>query len=206
MLGHSLGGQLLGVLPHAEQVAAAVNVSAGSGFYRLNRGMWLQVRIFWFLAVPLLTPLFGYFPGKRLRMVGDLPAGVARQWRSWCLHPEYLVGRVPHARAAFERVRAPLLAWSFDDDTIITREAVQSLNGFYRNAPIDERHVQARVAGRHLGHFGFFAQRSREDFWTGTLDWLRARVAARASGADRAQDFLSEPARVASASPAAKPP
>jgi len=176
VLGHSLGGQLLGVLEHNARIAAAVNVTAGSGFYRLNRRMRLQVRIFWFVAVPLLTPLFGYFPGKRLRMVGDLPAGVARQWRSWCLHPDYVVGRVPAARAAFERLRAPLLAWSFDDDAIITREATQSLHRFFRNARIEHRHVAARELGRRIGHFGYFAEASRADLWPGTLAWLRAQV------------------------------
>lgn len=36
------------------------------------------------LASTLLTPMFGYFPGKRLGMVGDLPPGVIRQWTRWC--------------------------------------------------------------------------------------------------------------------------
>jgi hypothetical protein len=31
------------------------------------------------LAGPRATPLCDYFPGQRLRMVGDLPAGVMRQ-------------------------------------------------------------------------------------------------------------------------------
>jgi len=53
--------------------------------------MPLQVRLFWFVFVPILTPLLGYFPGKRLRMVGDLPAGVAWQWRRWCTHRDYLL-------------------------------------------------------------------------------------------------------------------
>ena len=178
LLGHSLGGQLLGLLPHNPRVAAAINVTAGSGYYRLNRRMAWQVRVFWFVAVPLLTPLFGYYPGKRLRMVGDLPAGVARQWRTWCLHPDYLVGHVPGARESFARVQAPLLAFSFEDDPIISREAVESLHRFYRNARLEHRHVDPRRDGAPgLGHFGFFAARSREACWRPALEWLRRQLA-----------------------------
>ena len=177
LLGHSLGGQLLGLLAHRQRVAAAINVTAGSGYYRFNRRMAWQVRVFWFLAVPLLTPIAGFFPGKRLRMVGDLPAGVARQWRTWCLHPDYLVGHVPGARESYARVQAALLAYSFEDDPIIPREAVESLHRFYRNARIEHRHVDPRREGiAPLGHFGFFHERSRETLWKPALDWLRAHV------------------------------
>jgi predicted alpha/beta hydrolase len=41
------------------------------------------------VAVPLLLPVFGYFPGKRLGMVGDLSAAAAWQWSRWCHHPEF---------------------------------------------------------------------------------------------------------------------
>jgi predicted alpha/beta hydrolase len=82
-LGHSLGGQVLGVLPDAGRVRAALTVTAGSGYYKLNDRMPLRVRILWFAAIPALTPLFGYFPGRSLRIVGDLPRGVAWQWRRW---------------------------------------------------------------------------------------------------------------------------
>ena len=47
------------------------------------------------LSAPVLTPLFGYFPGKALRMVGDLPAPAMRQWSRWCRHPEFAWGAEP---------------------------------------------------------------------------------------------------------------
>ena len=174
-LGHSLGGQILGVVPGNEKVRAAVTVTAGSGYYRFNDRMPLQVRIFWFLAIPLLTPLFGYFPGKSLRMVGDLPREVAWQWRRWCLHPEYLLAEGCGYREAFARVRAPILSYSFEDDPIITAPAIDSLHGFYRNARVERRHVRPL---HRIGHFGFFAEASRDSLWREALDWLRGSIAA----------------------------
>lgn len=175
LMGHSLGGQILGILPDNAGVRAAINVTAASGWYRYNDRIPIRVRIVWFLAMPLLTPLFGYFPGKRLRMVGDLPKGVADQWRRWCLHPEYVLSEGPRARAAFDRVTAPILSFSFEDDDIITRPAVESLNGFYRNARVEHRHVApADIGAKRIGHFGFFSERSRPNLWAQSVEWLQA--------------------------------
>jgi predicted alpha/beta hydrolase len=165
-LGHSLGGQLLGVLPHNHLVSAAVTVTAGSGWYRFNDRMPLRVRTFWFAAIPSLTPLFGYFPGRVLRMVGDLPAGVARQWRRWALHPDYIHSESPRVADSFARVQAPVTGYSFEDDPIITRPAIDDLHRRYTGALVVRRHVHPREAGRgSIGHFGFFSEASREGLW-----------------------------------------
>lgn len=173
VVGHSLGGQILGILPQPAQVRAALTVNAGSGWYRFNRDMWWRVRILWFAAVPLLTPLFGYFPGRRLRIVGDLPKGVALQWRRWCMHREYLLCEGERVREAFGRFRAPILAISFEDDEMITRAAVDEMHRHYRAAEVERRHLSPGEAGRRVGHFGFFAEASREGLWAPSLDWLR---------------------------------
>ena len=176
-LGHSLGGQLFGSVPEGARLDAFVTVTAGTGWYRHNDRMAWQVRFFWFVAIPLLTPLFGYFPGKRLRMVGDLPAGVARQWRRWALHPEYLLGEGEAMRGRFDAVRAPVLGYSFEDDAIITKPAVDQLHGFYRHARVERRHLAPGDAGRRrIGHFGYFQPESRDNLWRDTLAWLKERA------------------------------
>ena len=176
-LGHSLGGQLFGSVPEGARLDAFVTVTAGTGWYRHNDRMAWQVRFFWFVAIPLLTPLFGYFPGKRLRMVGDLPAGVARQWRRWALHPEYLLSEGEAMRGRFDAVRAPVLGFSFEDDAIITKPAVDQLHGFYRHARVERRHLAPGDAGRRrIGHFGYFQPESRDNLWRDTLAWLKERA------------------------------
>ena len=73
---------------------------------------------------------------------------------------------------------APILSYSFEDDSILTRAAVDSLDAFYTGAAITRRHVEPRdVAAQRIGHFGFFAERSRETLWRESLEWLRARLA-----------------------------
>ncbi len=177
VLGHSLGGQILGIAPSNASVRAALHVTAGSGYYGFNERMRLRVRFLWFVAIPLATRIAGYFPGRALGMIGDLPRGVALQWRRWCLHPEYLLAEGDAARAAFERVRCPILSWSFDDDAMLPRRAIESLNGFYRNARLEHRHrAPAEVGAQRIGHFGFFSERHGPALWAESLAWLRSAV------------------------------
>ncbi|MGZ5063361.1 MAG: alpha/beta hydrolase family protein [Usitatibacter sp.] len=177
-VGHSLGGQILGLARHGEDVRAIVNVTAGSGYYKLNEKMAVHVRVLWFVLMPLLLPLFGYFPGKRLRMIGDLPLGVAWQWRKWCLHPDYVLSEGGDAYARFARVKAPILSLSFTDDAMITRRAIGRVEESYPNARIDSRHVAPRDLGLgSIGHFGFFSQRMAGTLWKDSLEWLRAKAA-----------------------------
>ena len=174
VLGHSLGGQIIGIAPDNAQVAAVIGVTAGSGWYKHNERMRMEVRLLWYVFMPILTPLFGYFPGKSLRIVGDLPRGVADQWRRWCLHPDYLHGESAGTREAYRRLGAPMLSFSFEDDPMITRQAVDALNAFYTASAITRRHVApGEVGARRLGHFGYFAESSRDTLWSESLAWLR---------------------------------
>ena len=88
LLGHSLGAQLPGLLNNQHKVSGMLSVAAGSGYWRENAPQLKRIVFyFWFVLVPLATGLCGYFPGRKLRKVGDLPAGVVMQWRKWCLNP-----------------------------------------------------------------------------------------------------------------------
>jgi predicted alpha/beta hydrolase len=43
---------------------------------------------FWHVIVPLSVARHGYFAGRRIRAVDDLPHGVVAQWKRWCSHPD----------------------------------------------------------------------------------------------------------------------
>ncbi len=181
-MGHSLGGQVIGVTPGNEAVRASLHVTRGSGYYKLNDRMPIRVRLLWFVFMPLLTPIFGYFPGKALRMVGDLPRGVTWQWRRWCLHPDYLLSESAAWRAAMARFDAPVLSLSFEDDEINPKRAIDSLDAFYRT--VARRHIHPRDVGqRSIGHFGFFNEKCRDPLWMEALAWFRAQAGRGAEAA-----------------------
>lgn len=173
VVGHSFGGQALGLLPEPEQISAALVVGSQSGYWRhwpaLGRAwVWPAAHF----ALPALARLRGYFPGSRLGFGEDLPQGVAIEWASWCRHPRYLVGALG-VDESYRRVRAPLRAYAISDDRFAPRSAVLALLELYPNAKSEVRDVQPREVGvKRLGHFGFFREAFRDSLWREAADWL----------------------------------
>jgi len=170
-VGHSLGGQILGFLPNRERIAKAITVATGSGYW-LENAPALRYRVWWlwYFVAPLALALYGYFPGARLRKVGDLPKGVFEQWRRWCLHPEYAVGDGEHVRAQFAAVRTPIVSLSFTDDELMSKRNTESIHGFYTNAPRTmKRFAPAQIGARRIGHFGFFRAAFEQPLWRAHL-------------------------------------
>lgn len=167
-IGHSLGGQIVPMVPNRERIAKIVTVATGSGYWREYApwmrpfGWWL-----WFVAVPSATRLFGYFPGRRLKKVGDLPKGVAEQWRRWCLHKDYAAGAEgPAMRARYAAVTTPIVSISFADDEYMSLANTRALHGLYANAPqTATRIAPADIGEKRIGHFGFFRAKFERALW-----------------------------------------
>lgn len=171
-LGHSLGGQLLGLLPEPERIAKAVTIASGSGYWRENSpALKRKVWWLWYVVAPLSMRLFGYFPGKRLRKVGNLPRGVMEQWRRWCLDRDYAIGVEGAAvKVGFSAVRVPITSLSFADDEMMSWRNVESLHGFYANAPKTMKRIGPEdIDANRIGHFGFFKARFEQSLWHGHL-------------------------------------
>lgn len=173
IVGHSFGGQAIGLLPGPERIARALVVGAQSGYWRhwpaLGRAWVWPVTHF---ALPALSRLHGYFPGSRLGFGEDLPKGVAIEWASWCRHPRYLVGALG-AEERYARLRAPLRAYAISDDRFAPARAVAALLELYPNAKGEMRRVDPRGLGvRSIGHFGFFREAFRDSLWREAADWL----------------------------------
>lgn len=183
LVGHSLGAQLPGLLRGHARVSGLLSVAAGSGYWRDNAPRIRRAMpAFWHVLVPLSVRLCGYFPGRRLRTVGDLPAGVMLQWRRWCLHPRYSVGAEGEAvQRSYGAVRFPVHAWSMHDDELMTWRGTQNLMALYANAPRSlERIAPQDVQARRIGHFGFFRDDFQATLWPRAVAQLDA--LAQASG------------------------
>jgi predicted alpha/beta hydrolase len=177
-VGHSLGGQLIGLIPNRERIDRVITVATGTGYWLQNT--WRTKSVvwwLWFVVVPLALRVAGYFPGRRLRKVGDLPFGVMHQWRRWCLNREYVVGAEgEQVRAAYASVRTPILSLSFTDDEMMSAKGIKSLHALYANAPIEYRRIAPREIGaRHIGHFGFFRPQFEQTLWPLVPEWLGVR-------------------------------
>ena len=170
LIGHSLGLHHAAMTDAATQAClrVAVSFAAGSGYWRdwaapTRRKAPLMLH----LAGPLLTPLLGYFPGRRLGMVGDLPGPAARQWMRWCRHPEFAWGAQPElVLESLRSARFLIQAFSFTDDDAMTEACTRKLLAAMPNAPAVVQVVSpAEVDMQAIGHVGAFRRSAEPLLW-----------------------------------------
>lgn len=177
VVGHSIGGALIGHAPMAAEVDRILTVGAQYAYWRdYAASARLQMLWRWHMVMPALTTAFGYFPGRRLGWLEDLPAGVAYEWafRAARLEAGLPAEEGAQLRAGFAAVRAPILAVSFHDDSYGTRAALTRTLAYYTGA---ERQLvmlhPADVGETTVGHFQPFHAKLAERLWPGFLQWLR---------------------------------
>jgi predicted alpha/beta hydrolase len=170
VIGHSLGMHHAAMTEATTQasISKVVSVAAGAGSWR----DWLprarrSAPLMLYVAGPILTPLFGYFPGKRLGMVGDLPAPVMQQFSSWCKHPEFAWGVEPaNVLPSLQSARFAITAFSFTDDETMSLLGTQKLLAVLPNAPSQLRVVSpADVGLDKIGHLGAFRRAGEAGLW-----------------------------------------
>jgi predicted alpha/beta hydrolase len=169
LVGHSLGFHHAAMTDRATQarLGNVVSVAAGAGYWRdwaapSRRKAPLMLH----LAGPLLTPLFGYFPGQALGMVADLPGPAMRQWTRWCRHPGFAWGSEPQlVQPSLLSARFNVTAFSFSDDDAMTSECTRKLLAALPNAHSMLHLVKPADAGlTKIGHVGAF-RREASPLW-----------------------------------------
>lgn len=172
-VGHSFGGQALGLVDGGERLAGGITVAAGWGFWG-HQPWWKRPGLWavWYGAIPAWTRALGYVPA-RVGLGDGLPGGVAAEWGRWCRSPNYLLDHVPDARARFARVTSPFRVFAVSDDGYIPPPAVAPLAEVLPAATLEV--VDAAGTPGGLGHFGLFRPRARSR-WDDLARALRDRV------------------------------
>lgn len=170
-VGHSFGGQGIGLIERPERVTAMVGVSAQSGYWGVQGGAEkYRARLAVTVLIPVFARLFGYFPWSLFAAGEDLPKGVALEWARWCRDRDYLLGDRTLPLERYEKFDAPILAYSIEDDDWGTARAVDAMMRAYRN--VTRKHlVPADYGLEKVGHMGFF-RRGAEPIWDEVIDWL----------------------------------
>ena len=177
VVGHSIGGFLPGLADSAGRIARILTVGAQYawwGDYAARRRLPLFLK--WHVAMPALTYAFGYFPGRRLNWLEDLPAGVAHEWsfRGSRFERSYPPDERQSVLERMATVSAQVLAVSVCDDELGTPAAIRRTLEYYTGAERTSVLLQPSDYGREeIGHFGLFHDSHASGFWLETLLWLR---------------------------------
>lgn len=176
-VGHSFGGQALGLLHNNDQIARALLVASQAAHWKLFRPPenYRIYALMNFAGKPIAN-ILGYVPGK-FGIGEDLPKGVFLQWTKWVMSERYYFDDPSLATALenYRNYRRPLMALCIDDDPWATRPAVDLLcSGFKATYPNVVTIKPADTGTTAIGHFGFFRPEHRDTLWKNAADWLLA--------------------------------
>ena len=125
---------------------------------------------FWSIVAPRITRLHGYFPGRRLGILGDMPQLIAEDVARCCLVKDSLKGVIAQGdRAAYH---GDIWALSFSDDTLCPCAAVDDFHKSFPIARVRRSHMVPKEIGRNrVGHIGAF-QSGSCILWDEMKQWL----------------------------------
>ena len=161
MVGHSYGGQALGLCSNHAQVRAMFCFGTGAGWagYMPAKEQF-KVKIIWNVIFPPLVALSGYLPWSKLKMGADLPKGVYHEWRRWCKNPTYFFADPQIGQALqvqFAEVKTPIYAYAALDDDWALPNSRYAFMQYYRQAPMHFINLEAKqLAMPQIGHMGYF--------------------------------------------------
>lgn len=171
-IGHSIGGQLFGIVPSVHRFAALFLVGAQRGHAAYWRGVSRPLIAAFWRALPAIVSVFGYLP-MGVADCEAIPPGVAREWQLWGLHPDFRDASGRSLSDRWRRFRGRLLSVSFEDDFFAAQTAVAALVRTYASARTEHLHFSPSDFGRDtVGHSGFFVEGVCPGLWNRVVRWL----------------------------------
>jgi predicted alpha/beta hydrolase len=181
-VAHSIGAMLLCGAPNVVELSGFVFIAPHTGYFADYRPRYrAPMAVLWHVVMPILTRLFGYFPGRLLGLGEDIPAGLAMQWAArWSpnLRPEATARNVKRARAMMARykyVSGPAISLTFADDAFATERGCKRLLAMFPRLTAHCQLINPPTIGlKRLGHFGYFRPGSGLQLWRLLIQQLMA--------------------------------
>jgi predicted alpha/beta hydrolase len=171
VIGHSLGGHLLGLAKANEHVSAFLGV-ASQNIYWQNWPLAQRpaILLFWHGLLPSTTLAAGYLPSQVFGLGEQVPKRVAFDWRRAGLNPNGTKGVFADTELDhFSKFKGALRAYSIAGDKMAPQKSVAGLLNFFPNASPSE-HIH--ISDKAVGHLGFFRPQSRDTLWQESAQWL----------------------------------
>lgn len=177
LVGHSAGGQLVGLMDNARDLRSLFNVACSSGSLRnMEFPFRVQAEFFMNAFIPASNALFGHTKSQWVGMGEPLPKQVAAQWREWCNGSGYVavgLGKTIHQHH-YDALSIPS-RWLYATDDDIANEAnVRDMIRVYSRLESEVIPLDPRALGfPEIGHMKFFSSKKKE-LWEYALEWFEA--------------------------------
>lgn len=176
LVGHSLGGQVAvlfsAVCPG--QVDGLALVAAGTPYHRGYAGRRRLYALAGSIALPAVSAVLGYLPGRALGFGGREARRLIAEWGRTIRTGRFrFAGQPGDLPAALAAVDLPVLALSLEEDTLAPRAAVDHIVGMLPRAALTRRHTARGELGDGIDHFRWV--RRPDAVARIVADWIDAR-------------------------------
>jgi len=175
LIGHSAGGQLVGLMRNHSDLSTMFNYACSSG-RTVNMSFFNYIKASFFMNVfiPINNFTFGYTNTQWIGMGEPLPKNVAREWAEWCNGKGYVktaFGKTIKEHW-YNELEIPSFWVNATDDFIANKKNVADMKVVFPHLQLREKTLNPKELGKNeIGHMKFFSRRNK-DLWSLALDWL----------------------------------
>lgn len=175
LVGHSAGGQLIGLIHNAKDISSMFNFACSSGqLTNMKLSYLVQAHFFMNFFIPLSNAMFGHTKSQWLGMGEPLPKNVAKQWQQWCNGQGYVktaFGKTVHQHCYNELTLPSLWVNAVDDDIANNANVADMMSVFPKLNGQTLTLTPSEHGLSEIGHMKFFSSKSQV-LWPLALDWL----------------------------------
>lgn len=175
LIGHSAGGQLIGLMNNAKDLKSVFNVGSSSGSIQYARYPFKFKSSFWLnFYIPVSNFIFGHTKSQWVGMGEPLPKYVSKEWSRWCNGKGYvkvdLDSRIK--KHYYHELSFDSLWVHATDDEIANTATVQDMIRVYSNINATTLTLSPEDYGyKDIGHMKFFSS-TRSQLWSIATNWL----------------------------------
>lgn len=179
LIGHSAGGQLVGIMHNHADLASLFNVACSSGqLDNMRLAYRIKAKFFMNAFTPLNNAVFGYTNTQWIGMGEALPRGVAKDWCDWCNGEGYIESAFGKTVTEhwYNEMDCPSLWLNASDDDIANDANVDDMTRVFRKMTALGKIKRLRLDPQEegyadIGHMKFFS-RKRSKLWRFAIQWL----------------------------------
>lgn len=175
LVGHSAGGQLIGLMRNAEEIKSVFNFACSSGSIHHARFPFkLYSAFFLYFYIPVSNFLFGHAKMQWIGMGEPLPKLVASEWARWCRGKGYVKVDLDHKikEHVYNELSFDSIWLHATDDEIANYENVHDMIRVHPNIKAEVVTLHPEKLGyKDIGHMKFFSSK-RKQLWQYAIDWL----------------------------------
>ncbi|MEL6833074.1 MAG: alpha/beta fold hydrolase [Bacteroidota bacterium] len=175
LVGHSAGGQLVGLMNNAQDLTSIFNFGCSSGSINNATYPYKFAFHFWInFVIPVSNFLFGHVKSQWFGMGEPLPKKVASDWSRYCNGSGYvkvdLNNLIQHHW--YDQLKIPSLWLHATDDQIANLANVKDMIRVYSKLKYEIITLEPGELGfQEIGHMGFFSSK-KKSLWKYAIDWL----------------------------------